>query len=247
MKKEKLINRVLQILPVSEKEAIAIILSGLVLVNEEVVTKKGILVAPSDQIRIKAKKKFVSRAAEKLKYALEKFELTINNWNCLDIGSSTGGFTQILLLNGAKQVIAVDSGTNQLDYSLRIDPRVMVIENKKIQDLKMTEFPDTFQLNLAVMDVSFTSSVPILKYIRENLKIPLLIVLIKPQFEYQRLKKQWKFPDSFNGVIEDEQLLAKIIRILQEEILRIPFQINGILESPVKGQKGNTEYLFFLK
>ncbi|HQB61676.1 MAG TPA: SAM-dependent methyltransferase, partial [Spirochaetota bacterium] len=147
----------------SEKEAAGLTLSGRALVNDVPITKTGTLVDESSDIRIKQKSKFVSRASLKLIGALEEFNINPDSFICLDIGSSTGGFTDVLLDKGASKVICVDSGSNQLHYKLRTDKRVTVFENIRIQDVKIGDIG--VAVDLAVMDVSFASATPIVIYV----------------------------------------------------------------------------------
>jgi len=242
--KKKLLDLVIERFNIHEKEAVGLIMSGNVLVNEKAVTKTGIYIDTGQNIRIINKKKYVSRGAYKLLYALEDFNININNFICTDIGSSTGGFTQVLLKKGAKKVYAVDCGINQLDYTLRKDPRVVVMENTIATDLTCRDFCE--KVDLAVIDVSFTSSIKIIYHLIHILKIDKIIVLIKPQFEYDRLKNILNLNESFNGIVKNDEDLHKIIDYIIEEIKGMGLNLIKYSKSSIKGTKGNREYLFYI-
>ena len=155
-------------------KAQALIMAGVVLVDEQRVNKSSDLISPSSQIRIKGDdnpaSRYVGRGGLKLEAALREFAIDVNGLSCLDVGSSTGGFTDCLLQHGAKNVVAIDVGHNQIDWRLRTDPRVEVREGVNARYLKPTDFPTAF--DLAVMDVSFISATKI---------IPAIVPLLKKQ------------------------------------------------------------------
>ncbi|MCK4796538.1 MAG: TlyA family RNA methyltransferase [Spirochaetes bacterium] len=244
MKKEKLIDLIIKKYNLSEKEAVGLILSGDVLINEQSVTKAGIKIDEDSNIRIKNKEKYVSRAAYKLLTAFENFRVSIKGKVCLDVGSSTGGFTQVLLEKGAKRVFAVDCGKNQLNYALRNDPRVNVMENRKINDLTIADFDQ--KIEFAVMDVSFCSSIFLIKHLYQILKIDKMIILIKPQFEYNRLSTVIELSGKFNGIVKNEEERKKIIEYIRNEILGMDLNVYSMIASNIKGTKGNLEYLFYI-
>ncbi|HVF46699.1 MAG TPA: TlyA family RNA methyltransferase, partial [Pyrinomonadaceae bacterium] len=169
----------------SRTKAQAMIMAGVVLVDERRIDKSSEMVGPGAAIRIKGdspENKYASRAGLKLEAALDSFDVNPAGLECIDIGSSTGGFTDCLLEQGAVGVVAVDVGTNQLVWSLRSDPRVEVRENTNARELKPDDFTRPF--DLAVMDVSFISVTKIIPAVIPLLKPDgRLIVLIKPQFE----------------------------------------------------------------
>jgi len=245
MKKESLLNILINNFNIPEKEASALIMTGKVLVDEKPFTKAGIKIDPNLKIRIKDRKQFVSRGAYKLLTAFENIKIDIKDKICLDVGSSTGGFTEVLLEKGASKVYAVDCGENQLDFSLRNNPKVTVFENKKFQYLTKADIPDL--ITFAVMDVSFTSSVHLIEHIIKEFDVYEMVILIKPQFEYQRLKNILSLSDSFNGIVEKETDREKIVDYIKNEVIAKGLEVAGILESSIKGTKGNTEYLFYLK
>ncbi len=244
MKKEKLLDIIKKKFSLSEKESTGLILSGKVLVDGKPSTKIGIKINPQEDIRIKQFKKYVSRGSYKLLTAFDIFDVDVTNKICIDIGSSTGGFTQVLLEKGAKKIYAVDCGKNLLDFSLRQDNRVVLFENKVVSSLNKNEFKE--QIDLAVMDVSFTSSIHIIKYIKSEFNIKEMIILIKPQFEWERLKSILTLKEEFNGIIKDEIERTKIIDYIKNEISEIGFKVMGITPSKIKGIKGNVEYLFHI-
>ncbi len=244
MKKEKLIDIIIKKYQLSEKEASGLILSGNVLVDDKPVTKSGIKFTEDKIIRIKKSEKYVSRGAYKLLTAFNNFSISVNDKICIDCGCSKGGFTQVLLEQGAKKVYAVDCGTNQLDYTLRKNNKVVLIENKKINDLSFFTFNE--KIDFAVMDVSFTSSILLIKHVYEKLKIREIVVLIKPQFEYERLKKIINLSNNFNGIIKKVEDRDEIIKYITKEITDSGLSIFGITPSSIKGIKGNLEYLFYI-
>jgi len=244
VKKESLLNIISKKFNLNEKEALGLILAGRVLVDEKVFTKAGLKFEAGRNIRIKDKNKYVSRGAYKLLKAFDKFNLDVSGKVCMDIGSSTGGFTQVLLEKGAKKVFAVDCGKNQLHYSLRNNTDIISIENKKITELKQSDIG--IKLDFAVMDVSFTSSLHIIYYIFNEFSLTDLVVLIKPQFEYDRLKEKLNFSEDFKGIVKTEGERVKIINFLKSEIITSGFIIYDIIESGIKGTKGNIEYFFYI-
>ncbi|HQU83060.1 MAG TPA: TlyA family RNA methyltransferase, partial [Pyrinomonadaceae bacterium] len=169
----------------SRTKAQAMVMSGVVLVNEKRVEKPSESFTNEAEIRIKGKSdeiKFVGRGGLKLEKALDEFQICPNEYICLDVGASTGGFTDCLLQNGAKKVVTIDVGTNQLVWKLRNDPRVEARENVNARYLKPEDFSERF--DLIVMDVSFISVTKIIPALTDLLnKNGKIIILIKPQFE----------------------------------------------------------------
>ena len=244
MKQKKLIDILKEEFGLDEKKALAYILSGKVLVDEKPVVKAGTKIDLKSQVRIQDQKKYVSRGAYKLITALDSIDFQISEKVCADFGCSTGGFTEVLLERNAKKVYAVDAGKNLLDYKLRINPKVTVMENKKISDLTKEDFND--KIDLAVMDISFASAIPAIKHIFNDLSVMKLIALIKPQFEFQRLKKKLDLADDFKGVIKNSNDIEKIINYIKDELIELKLSVYKIIKSQIKGQKGNQEYLFFI-
>lgn len=222
------------------------ILAGEVFSGNARLTHPGEKIDAEMKLYIKENCPYVSRGAYKLLKALEVFPLDVKNRICIDAGSSTGGFTQILLQHDAARVYAVDCGTNQLDFKLRSDSRVITMENTRIQDLQENDLQPLPQIG--VMDVSFTSCVPLVRHLFNVLQISEAAILIKPQFEYKRLQTVLDLSGDFNGVIQRNEEKQKILNHVCLEI-----QDAGIIlaaepvESPITGTYGNTEYLVYLR
>jgi len=221
----------------SKSKAASLIMSGNVIVNGVVSTKPGKKYSKNVEIRIKEVFPYVSRGALKLKKAIEFFNINVENKICIDIGCSTGGFTQVLLENGAKKVYAVDVGVT-LDYRLRNDKRVVTMEKINARYLEPSMFLD--QIEFATVDVSFISLrhiFPVLK----KLEIPFVVVLIKPQFEIgDRIK-------GFDGVVKEQKYRDDAIDSVLQYAEFSSYAKIGIVESPIKGPKGNIEYLLYCK
>ena len=217
------------------------ILSGKVRIGTVVIDKVGMLVEQDSSVFLKESPRYVSRGGMKLEGALNNFQITAKNKICLDIGSSTGGFTDCLLQFGASFVYAVDVGTNQLDYRLRSDERVSVRENVNALSLRKGDFPSDF--DLCVVDVSFISLVQILPPLFPLMKKGgEMICLIKPQFELPR----GKVP--MGGVVRKKEDFTEAIEKISDFISKQ----EGIkwlakVQSCLLGRKGNTEFLCWLK
>jgi 23S rRNA (cytidine1920-2'-O)/16S rRNA (cytidine1409-2'-O)-methyltransferase len=223
----------------SLEKARALIMSGKILVNEQRVEKPSELFSTAATIRIKGeeeKHKYVGRGGLKLERALEKFHICVSEYDCLDVGASTGGFTDCLLQNGAKKVVAVDVGTNQIVWKLRIDKRVEVRENINARHLKPEDFAEKF--DLIVMDVSFISVTKIfpalLPLLKNNGKI---IILIKPQFEVK------KGEVGKGGIVRETEKHEKVLTQVNQAAARIGLIILDTTESPILGADGNKEFL----
>ncbi len=245
MKKEKLINLICEKFNLTEKQATGLILSGSVLVNEVPVYKTGALIDYNKTIRIKDSQKYVSRGAYKLLTAFRNFNIDISNKICIDIGSSTGGFTQVLLEKGALKVYAVDCGRNILDYSIRKDKRVISLEGTKYSDLSKELISDS--IDFAVIDASFTSVVKIIEFLNKKLNINWIVALIKPQFEYKRLTAKLNLDSNFNGIVINENDRKLIIDEVCKEISALGLTVSDCIESDIKGTNGNLEYLAQIK
>lgn len=223
----------------SQTKAQALVMSGVVLVNEQKIVKPSQEFFLTDTIRIKGKVneiKYVSRGGLKLEKALEHFHICPNVYVCLDVGASTGGFTDCLLQNGAKKVVTVDVGTNQLVWKLRNDERIEVHEKVNARYLKSEDFAEKF--DLVVMDVSFISVTKILSVLKdlltENGKI---IVLIKPQFEVG------KGEVGKGGIVKDESKHTEVIEKINTFANEIGLKNLGVIDSPILGADGNKEFL----
>lgn len=221
----------------SRTRAQALVMEGKVRVDGQVETKASRQVEAEVEVEVEAPPRFVSRGGEKLEGAFEKFSLAAEGRICLDVGSSTGGFTDCLLQHGAKKVMAVDVGTNQLAYKLRMDPRVWVKENYNARFMKSADLPDV--PTLAVTDVSFISLKLILPPIVDVLAPGgEIVALIKPQFEVGK-------GNAPGGLVRDEALRLEardeIVRFGREEL---GLELLGLEESPIRGKEmGNVEYL----
>ena len=222
----------------SRSKAQNIILAGCVFVNGVKITSKSQKVKDTDSINIINLNKYVSRAGEKLEKAINYFNLSVENKVCLDIGSSTGGFTDCLLQNNAKMVYAIDVGHNQLVYKLRNDSRVVSIEDFNAKNIKKEMF--NILPTVVVSDVSFISISKIAPVIYSELKnIEFWISLIKPQFEADRGEV------SKGGIIRDDTLREEIVDRAIKRIVEIGFIEVDRTISPIKGSKGNIEYLSY--
>lgn len=223
----------------SRSKAQDIILAGCVFVNGVKVTYKAQKIKDTDKIEIIQNKKYVSRAGEKLEKALLEFNLSVENKICLDIGASTGGFTDCLLYYGAKKVYALDVGHNQLVYKLRNDNRVISIEDFNAKDIKREMFEGEIP-SIVVSDVSFISISKIAPIIfKELYDLEYWVSLIKPQFEAE------KGEVSKGGIIKDDILREKIVNNAINRITAVGFKEINRTISPIKGSKGNIEYLSY--
>ncbi|HEY6118558.1 MAG TPA: TlyA family RNA methyltransferase, partial [Pyrinomonadaceae bacterium] len=224
----------------SRTKAQALVMAGVVLVNEQRAAKPSDLVSQEDTIRIKnaddPASRYVGRGGLKLEAALREFQLDVSGFTCLDVGASTGGFTDCLLQHGARRVLALDVGHNQIHWSLRQDPRVEVREGVNARHIVPADFAERF--DLAVMDVSFISATKIMPAV-----IPLLsdsgylIVLIKPQFEVGRDEV------GPGGIVRDEQKHARVIAEIAMVATALGLDRRGVIESPIRGAEGNQEFL----
>ena len=232
----------------SRSKAQALVMEGKVRVAGQVERKSSRLVDVGVEVEVEAPPRFVSRGGEKLEGAFKVFgaadfveRLVAEGKTCIDVGSSTGGFTDCLLQHGAEFVMAVDVGTNQLAYKLRTDPRVWVKENYNARYMSAADLPRV--PTLAVTDVSFISLRLILPPIREVLAVGgHIVALIKPQFEVGK-------GNAPGGLVRDEALRLEardgIVKFAQEEL---GLELLGLEESPIRGREmGNIEYLSYWK
>ena len=214
------------------------IMVGNVIVNEQKIDKPGEIISLNKIKSIRIKERdipYVSRGGLKLEKAIKVFDLDFKNKIVLDIGASTGGFTDCSLQNGAKFVYAVDVGTNQLDWKLRNDSRVKSIENKHINDLEKSYLKD--EIDIIVMDISFISIKKVLYKIKELLKENgFAIFLIKPQFEAERNEIE-------KGIVNNLNIHKRVINEIIEEAKTYQLFLENLTVSPIKGTKGNVEYL----
>ena len=225
----------------SREKAKAIIMSGIVYVNGQKEDKAGSMFDIYDGIEVRgATLKYVSRGGLKLEKAMENFPITLTDKICMDVGSSTGGFTDCMLMNGASKVYAVDVGHGQLAWKLRQDERVVVMEKTNIRYVTPEDIDD--KINFSSIDVSFISLTKVLLAVKNLLADDGEIVcLIKPQFEAGREKVGKK------GVIRDINVHKEVIDNVLEYSVSIGFDVLGLDFSPIKGPEGNIEYLAYLK
>ena len=219
------------------------IMAGNVIVNEQVETKAGTMFMDNDKlkIRIKEKLKYVSRGGLKLEKAIKTWDLDFKDKLVLDIGASTGGFTDCALQNGAKCVYSVDVGKNQLDWKLRNDKRVLSLEEMHIKDLKQEDINNE-KVNFIVIDVSFISLTKVIPYFKKFLaKTGKIVMLVKPQFEVGREKI------GRNGVVENEEYHDEAIKKIISFSKEGGYELLGVEDSPIRGTKGNKEFLMLLK
>ena len=226
----------------SRARAQALVMAGSVRVDGEVVTKAGHRVSPGSDLRVEAPRasSFVSRAGEKLDHALDAFGIEVEGRDSLDAGSSTGGFTDVLLRRGAGRVISVDVGYGQLDWSLRQDPRVAVLERTNVRYLSGEELP--FSPGLLVADLSFISlSVALSNLLSTTPSLCEAVVLVKPQFEAG--------PEHVGrgGLVRDPAVRAATVRKVAGEFEHLGFGALDVTRSPVAGRRsGNVEYPLWL-
>ena len=225
----------------SRQRSQALILAGRVMIDQQPVDKPGTLVPVDADISLKGEDiPYVSRGGLKLEHALKEFQINVQKHVCMDVGASTGGFTDCLLQHGASQVFAVDVGYGQLAWKLRNDPRVTVIERTNIRKLDADALP--CPVDTVTIDVSFISLkivVPaVLPFLKNNARI---IALIKPQFEVGKGKV------GKGGVVRDPELQENVLTDLSAFFRTLSFTCNGIVSSPILGAKGNKEFLISMQ
>ncbi len=225
----------------SREKAKAIIMSGIVFVNNQKCDKAGNTVSADDIIEIRGDKlKYVSRGGLKLEKAVNAFSIDLNGLICADIGASTGGFTDCMLQNGAIKVYSIDVGYGQLAWKLRTDSRVINLERTNFRYVTKNEVPD--ELDFASVDVSFISLSLILPVLYNLMKSGgKAVCLIKPQFEAGRENVGKK------GVVRDKQVHIDVVNKIVQLAVKSGFSVLGLDFSPIKGPEGNIEYLCFLE
>ncbi len=237
-KKRRLDQRMAELgLAPTRARAQALILAGKVRVDGVPVTKAGHPVGPGASIELAGPDHpYVSRGALKLKAALDTFAIDPAGLDCLDVGASTGGFTDLLLTRGARRVIALDVGKGQLDWKLRTDPRVIVMEGVNARHLGPEDLP--FPVHLAVVDVAFISLKlvvpPLLSHLEAGAR---LVCLVKPQFEAGRHQV------GKGGIVRDEAVRRRVIDRTVAALEALGLELLGVVPSPIHGQKGNLEEL----
>lgn len=225
----------------SREKAKRVILAGQVRVNEQLAHKASDTVALEDDIKLEAAEKYVSRGGYKLEHALETFKLDPAGLVAIDIGASTGGFTDCLLQRGAKKVFAVDVGQGQLAWKLRQDKRVVVMEKTNARYLKPTQLAEA--PDWAVIDCSFISLQKILPPAIALLKTEgKIVALVKPQFEAGKAEA-----DKGRGVIRDAAIHERVLEELRQFVGEIKLNWRGVVESPLQGPAGNKEFLILIE
>ena len=221
----------------SREKAQALLIAGSVLVNGQRVDKPGHTIDPESKIEVTAKLPYVSRAGLKLAGALDHFGIDPGGRVCLDIGSSTGGFTDCLLQRGAERVYAVDVGAGQLDWRLRNDPRVIVREGINARYLSAEDIGET--IDLAVCDVSFISATMIVPVLAPLLRPTAeVVILVKPQFEVGREHV------GKGGIVRDSELHRQSCDKVRAAVEQLGFK-TSVVESPIQGAEGNREFLLY--
>jgi len=226
----------------SRERAKRLVLAGQVRINGHPARKPSDNIKPADELTVDTPEKFVSRGGHKLEHALEHFQLDVTGLTALDLGASTGGFTDCLLQRGAAKVFAVDVGQGQLAWKLRQDPRVVVMEKTNARHLRPENFPAP--ADLAVIDCSFISlqkilppAVPLLKPAGR------IVALIKPQFEAGKAEV-----DKGRGVITDASIHERVLAELKEFVAaQTGLCWRGVVESPLLGPAGNKEFLALIE
>jgi 23S rRNA (cytidine1920-2'-O)/16S rRNA (cytidine1409-2'-O)-methyltransferase len=227
-------------LAASRTRAQALVMAGLVVVNDQRVEKPSETFAPDAVLRVRGSDdpaaRYVGRGGLKLEAALDAFRLDVRDLVCLDVGASTGGFTDCLLQRGARRVVALDVGHNQIDWRLRTDARVEVREGTNARHLAPEDFAERF--DLVVMDVSFISATKVLPAV-----VPLLkdgarvVVLVKPQFEVGRGEV------GKGGIVRDASQHARVVEEVNRAARELGLDALGVIDSPILGAEGNKEFL----
>ena len=225
----------------SREKARALIMEGNVLVNGTPLTKAGSLVNADALIELKGEEiPYVSRGGLKLEAALHHFGINLKGLIAMDVGSSTGGFTDCMLQRGAMKVYCIDVGYGQLAWSLRNDPRVVLLERTNIRYLEKERIRD--MINVATIDVSFISLKNVLPKVREFVKEGgEILALVKPQFEVG------KGEVGKGGIVREEEKRMGAVNSIREFAEELGLRSGGVLQSPVAGQKGNREYFLHLR
>ena len=216
-------------------------------VNGAIAVSQGFMVAPSDELLVIVTPKYVSRGGLKLEAAIRNFDLDFADQRVLDVGASTGGFTDCSLQHGARQVVAVDIGKNLLHEKIASDPRVVVVENTNAREIKRLVFSGdknfAKRFDIAVVDLSFISAREVLSAVLSAVKnLGILVLLIKPQFEATKAET-----DRGAGVISDRAVHARVTDEMAEFVRQLGCDVSGTIESPIRGHDGNREFLLVAK
>lgn len=230
----------------SRAEAAALIAGGQVVVSGSFADKSSRLVGPDEPIEVLVPKRFVGRGGEKLAHALESFGIRVEGRSILDAGASTGGFTDCVLQRGARRVLALDVGRNQLHEKLKVDPRVTWRDGVNVRDLgpAMMDFP----CSLAVVDLSFISLTKVLAALVSSLApepghpVVEMVLLVKPQFEAGRGEAS-----RGRGVIVDPAVHQEAVATVRACAEGLGCGVKDVVQSPIKGAEGNTEFLMWVE
>ena len=228
-------------LAATRERARALVLAGQVLVDGKPVTKAGTAVAPDAAVSLAVPDHpWVGRGGVKLAHALDMFGLDVNGREALDIGASTGGFTDVLLQRGARRVVALDVGHGQLDWRLRKDPRVVVLEGVNARTLDLADLPG--KVGIVTIDVSFISLRQILPRIPAVLADEAdVVALVKPQFEAGRREV------GKHGLVRDPAVQARVVEEVSAAAAAVGLERRGATKSPITGARGNQEFLIHLR
>ena len=230
----------------SRSEASRLIDAGHVTVSGAFADKSSRMVAANEPIAVVVEKKFVSRGGEKLSHALDSFGIVVEGRSVMDAGVSTGGFTDCVIQRGAKRVFAVDVGRNQLHERIKADTRVDWRDGVNVREIVPEDMP--FPCSLLVADLSFISLTKVLPALmnvlspEESFSRTQMLLLVKPQFEAGRVEVS-----RGKGVITDPEIHAETIQTVQECVESLGGTVLGLVESPIKGAEGNTEFLMFVE
>jgi len=227
---------VLQELAKSRQKAQALIMAGLVFSEGKRIEKPGQLISLDKKLELKERLPYVSRGGMKLADALEVFKIPVRNKVAADLGASTGGFTDCLLQKGARKVYAVDVDTKQLDWQIRKDPRVVLIE-RNARYLIKDDFMD--KIDIVTTDLSFISILKVLPAVKDFLQDGSLISLIKPQFEVGKGQVGKK------GIVKDPAIHEEVLRQITKGAAAMGWKVKGLMKPSVRGQKGNQEFFIF--
>lgn len=225
----------------SRERAKALIMEGKVLVGNTLVTKAGTMIDDAAGIALKeADMPYVSRGGLKLRAAIEHFGIVLRDKTAMDVGAGTGGFTDCMLEAGAGKVYSIDVGYGHFHWKLRHDPRVVLLERTNIRYLERDRIPD--EIDLAAVDVSFISLRKVIPKVMEFLKSTgEIIALIKPQFEVGKAEV------GKGGIVREKDKRLEAVESVKKSLEACGLYTTGMLESPVRGQKGNIEYLIYLR
>jgi 23S rRNA (cytidine1920-2'-O)/16S rRNA (cytidine1409-2'-O)-methyltransferase len=220
----------------SRERAQALIFAGKILVNDQKIEKAGTSVAEDVEIRVLGEDlKYVSRGGLKLERALDHWAIDVTGKTCLDVGASTGGFTDCLLQRGAARVIAVDTGRGQIDFGLRNDPRVALLEKTNARYLTRDQIGST--ADFVTMDVSFISATLVLPAVVQAAAPKELVVLVKPQFEVGREKV------GKGGIVKDPEAHLGAVEKVRSTLASLACLATDVIDSPILGAEGNREFL----